>query len=125
MIDRKERIEEILEKVGTRYGMDVGGISYVVNAHKLSPYLQPKIPKNALVISKKDYEDYEDLFKNFDNYLFEYRKFADNRIKETREETAKEIERDLEDKGYFEYGQFTISGNDFIEIFKKRGVEVE
>ena len=40
-------------------------------------------------------------------------------------DTAKEIYQELEDKGYFEYGQFTISGNDFIEIFKKRGVEVE
>lgn len=39
-------------------------------------------------------------------------------------DTAKEIEQELEGKGYFEYGQFTISGNDFIEIFKKRGVEV-
>lgn len=40
-------------------------------------------------------------------------------------DTAEEIEQELEDKGYFEYGQFTISGNDFIEIFKKRAVEVE
>lgn len=45
--------------------------------------------------------------------------------KQTVKDTAKEIYQELEDKGYFEYGQFTISGNDFIEIFKKRGVEVE
>lgn len=52
----KQMIEEILEKVGTRYGMDVGGISYIVNAHKLAAYLQPKTPKNAVVLSKEEWD---------------------------------------------------------------------
>lgn len=56
-----------------------------------------KIQEDEIVILKKDYEDYEDLFKNFDNYLFEYRKFADNRIKETRKDTVKEIENKIQE----------------------------
>ena len=51
----KEMIEEILEKVGIKYGMDVHGISYIVNAHKLAPYLQPKLPKDSVVMSREDY----------------------------------------------------------------------
>lgn len=56
MDNQKQMIEEILEKVGIRYGMDVGGISYIVNAYKLSPYLQPKIPENAVVLTREEYE---------------------------------------------------------------------
>ena len=52
MDKQQKQIEEILEKVGTRYGMDVGGISYIVNAHKLTPYLQPKIPENTVLKEK-------------------------------------------------------------------------
>ena len=40
-------------------------------------------------------------------------------------DTAKEIEQELEYKGEFEYGRFSIRGSEFMEIFKKRGVEVE
>ncbi len=53
------------------------------------------------------------------------RKHWENKVQQAVKDTTKEIEKELEDKGYFEYGQFTINGNDFIEIFKKRGVEVE
>ena len=49
MVKDKEAINEILKKVGIKYGMDIGGISYIVNAHKLAPYLQPKLPEDSVV----------------------------------------------------------------------------
>lgn len=47
-----------------------------------------KIAEDSVVLSKKEYEEYQDLLKNFDNYLFEYRKFADKCIEHKGTETA-------------------------------------
>ena len=52
----KEVINKILKKAGIEYGMDVGGINYIVNAHKLAPYLQPKLPKDSVVLSIQEHE---------------------------------------------------------------------
>ena len=57
MKDKEKQIEKILEKVGIRYGIDVGGIDYIVNAHKLASYLQPKLSKDSVILSKKEYEN--------------------------------------------------------------------
>ena len=45
-----------------------------------------KLGENEMIITKKEYEDYQDLLKNFDNYLFEYRKFAAGCIKDSRKD---------------------------------------
>jgi len=45
----------------------------------------------AVVLTREEYEEYQDLLKNFDNYLFEYRKFADGCIKDKGKETAEKI----------------------------------
>lgn len=64
-------------------------------AKELLKHYQPKLPENAVALTREEYEktiqDYQDLLENFDNYLFEYRKFADGCIKDARKETAKEI----------------------------------
>lgn len=70
---------------------------YLNGANKLSKHYQQKISEDQVIISKKEYEEYQDLFKNFDNYLFEYRKFADARIKESKSEAAEKILNDLEE----------------------------
>ena len=75
----------------------------------------------AVVISKKDYED---LFKNFDNYLFEYRKFADGCIADSRKNTAEKILNDLW-KERNAIGQLTIFEEHLKEKAKEFGVELK
>ena len=99
-------------------------------------YYQQEIPEDAIVLTREEYEELkqaktllefrEETIKLLEDANIRYAETLELKVNiKERKETAKEIERDLEDKGYFEYGQFTISENDFIEIFKKRGVEVE
>ena len=70
MEDKEKQIEEILEKVGVRYGMDVGGISYIVNAHKLASYLQPKLPEDSVVLSREEYRCLKSIENSYDPFWF-------------------------------------------------------
>ena len=78
----------------------------------------------AVVISKKDYADCQDLYKNFDSYLFEYRKFAEARIKESKSEAVEKILNDLW-KERNAIGQLMIFEEHLKEKAKEFGVEIK
>lgn len=78
----------------------------------------------AVVLPKEDYEEYQDLLKNFDNYLFEYRKFADGCIKVKIHDTAEKILNDLW-KERNAVGQLMIFEGHLKEKAKEFSVEIK
>lgn len=93
-----EMIEEITKIINIRCEAELGQVhtnskdgkvTKTVDTSLIAKDIYKYLTEKAVVITRKEYDDYQDLFKNFDDYLFEYRRFADNRIKETREETAR------------------------------------
>ncbi len=93
-------------------------------AEKLVDLNYQKVGPEDIVISKKEYEkeyeDYQDLLKNFDNYLFEYRKFADGCIKDKVKYTAQEFYNLSE-----EYGAGVMFYRKVRQLAKQLGVEVK
>ncbi len=101
---KQKQIEEMARDLCNRYSevmerclIDHYGCNYTCgyydNAKTLYEKNYRKIPDGAVVLTKEEYEEYQDLLKNFDNYLFEYRKFADGCIKDTRNETVEKFAR--------------------------------
>ena len=90
----------------------------------LERYNDEQTIENALDLIRRLQDENEKLGKVLSTVgLDEYQQAQ--AVQQTVKDTAKELYKELEEKGYFEYGQFIISGNDFIEIFGKHGVEVE
>lgn len=98
-------------------------------ANDLLKYYQPKLPEDSVALSKEEYEEYQDLLKNFDNYLFEYRKFADKCIENKGKETAEKIY--LQAKAVVDATKHIVQGRKYLhidalkEIVKSCGVEIK
>ena len=93
---------------------------------KIENGMLKELPENAVVLTREEYDEYQDLLKNFDNYLFEYRKFADGRIKDTRKETAREFVKDLlQELDLVGYDKSDFCVTAVKVVAKKYGVDVE
>ena len=121
---KQKEIEEILEKVGIRYGMDVRGISYVVNAHNLTPYLQPKIDKDSVVLSREEYEKLKTDNEVLGVELERTSTLLVNARKETAEKIFKMLISELESNKFL-YGKRIIMEVDVENLAKQCGVEVK
>jgi hypothetical protein len=78
----------------------------------------------AVVLPKENYEEYQELLKNFDSYLFEYRKFADGYIEHSHKDTAEKLLNWLWKKRNA-IGQLMIFEEHLKEKAKEFGVEIK
>lgn len=121
MKDKEKQIEEILEKVGICYGMDVAGISYIVNAHKLTPYLQPKLPEHSVVLSG---EEYEKITKEL-AMIHSRREFYQIGSKETAEKIFNKAKEVVEKTKHIVDGKSYLHIDVLKSIIEQLGIEIK
>ena len=79
-----------------------------------------KLAEDEMIISKAEYEEYRDLLKNFDTYLFEYRKFADEMIETKRRQALMDLHNEFSRYKCYEHADRYLR-----EYAAKRGIKLE
>ena len=136
-MDKQKQIEEMAKVIHHTEFVDISGYEEEKIAEELLKHYQPKLPENAVVLTRKDREEFNELYRSALQRAEKWEKLCGIKIKEARKETAKEIfEKVLSYIGSNQ--KFCIVDNDnqtlidcdklweFVGILAKQfGVEVE
>lgn len=131
-MDKQKQIEEMANLIHHTEFIDISGYEEEKIAEELLKYYQPKLPENAVVLTREEYDELkqakillefrEETIKYLEEANIRYSKALENKSKETAEKILKPLYDACKDDSY---GQVVVDFAILERLAKQFGVKIK